>query len=162
MNPKIDREKKNCPVCGKELAPDKTCSSCGFIEDPPSTVNYFKVAKLSFAILIGAAIVAAVVFWGLGQRKTVVDGHYKLENYEKTAVYVEIADYPTWKELTDKIKAFQVEIRVLGVEKKDKFSNLEEERRIERLILNRKNEMHKLIEEVRKLEKLELVSGGEE
>ena len=158
----MENFKKNCPVCGENLSQDQTCDACGFFEVKPPAFNWATVFKITLLGIVFAAIVISVTFWVLSNRKTIVDGHYKLINDENSVVYVIIDDYPKWKDLSDNISALQNDIKRLSLEKKDKFSILEEERRIERLILNRKNELHSLIDDIRKLEKPEIERKGED
>ncbi|MDZ7815845.1 MAG: zinc ribbon domain-containing protein [Planctomycetota bacterium] len=156
MTEKPRRETNFCPVCGEKLAQDNVCASCGFVPEGPSvSPRTFRAAKTVVLALLAAALVTLVWHTVIPESPQKRDGSYEVLNFEGETVFVAEEDFADWKDTTRKILKLKDRIADYKSKKRMEFGNLDEERRLERLILNANNQLGILVDNVREMEKRE-------
>ena len=147
------KETHFCPVCGERLSKDKNCPACGFVPSVSSaSPRVFRIARMVVVVLVVFALGALAWHTILPEKPDKVDGSYEVLNFEGETVFVQEEDFEQWKATTRKILRLKDRIGGYKSEKRKEFGNLEEERRLERLILNANNQLGVLVDEVREME----------
>jgi hypothetical protein len=145
---------ERCPVCEGKLDASGSCPSCGFVFEEPRTPS--KLPRRILLFLAAVALIAgiAVLAYKLAPvTPDVVDGHYEVTGINGGTAYVPVEQYGLWRTKYSDVEDLRRKIEIQKQEKVNKYGNLEEERRLERLITITANQIESLLYEISEMEK---------
>ncbi|GAB4150975.1 MAG: hypothetical protein Kow00107_01540 [Planctomycetota bacterium] len=150
---------ERCPVCEANLDSNLECAKCGFkFEEPTPPKKWLRKIILLVAVTAVLSALVLAAFFLAPDKPVLVDGHYRVTGVNGGKSYVPVEHYERWRSLHSQLDRLRKTLRAQKREKLDKYGDLEEERRLERLITITANQIEVIILEIAALEKSELSS----
>ncbi len=146
---------RNCPMCGKPLLPNLSCTYCGGEVTQRANASSSDRRWIIPLFIVLLALLAVLSYY-FSQKNRVVQANGFIEvqkGVDDNRVYVPVDSFETYRNSLDRLRQMRKKRADLETEKLLILGNIGEERRIERLIVNLNNEISVLTDELRRLER---------